>query len=100
MTTDKTTSTAGNTPAVSSAPRGFAAGSEIELDLAEPCEDVVAEFRYDTGHGGGAELYTINGGSQIELKAADSTLRRWTARVPVKSCKDAKTGDEVVVAGD
>ena len=26
----------------------------------------------------------------IELKAADSTLRRWTARVPVKSCKDAK----------
>ena len=69
----------------------IAPGSEIEidLDLAEPCEDVVAEFRYDAGHGRGAEPYTINGGSQIELKA-DSTLRRWTARVPVKSCKDAK----------
>ena len=70
----------------------IAPGSEIEiaLELAEPCEDVVAEFRYDAGHGGGAEPYKVNGSSQIELKAADSTLRRWTARVPVKSCRDAK----------
>ena len=70
----------------------IAPGSEIEiaLELAEPCEDVVAEFRYDSGHGGGAEPYKVNGSSQIELKAADSTLCRWTARVPVKSCGDAK----------
>lgn len=70
----------------------IAPGSEIEiaLELAEPCEDVVAEFRYDAGHGGGAEPYKVNGSSQIELKAADSTLCRWTARVPVKSCGDAK----------
>jgi len=69
-----------------------APGSEIEitLELAEPCEDVVAEFRYDAGHGAGAQPYKINDSSQVELKAEDSTLRRWTARVPVKSCKDAK----------
>ena len=70
----------------------IAPGSEIEIDLelAEPCEDVVAEFRYDAGHGGGAEPFKVNGSSQVELKAADSTLRRWTARIPIKSCKNAK----------
>ena len=32
---------------------------EISLELAEPCEDVVAEFRHDAGHGGGAQPYKI-----------------------------------------
>ena len=70
----------------------IAPGSEIEirLDLAEPCEEVVTEFRHDRGTGGGAEPYKVSGKSQVDLKPTDETRCHWTARVPVTSCGDAK----------
>ena len=60
----------------------------IGVTLAEPCEELSAEFlvRRSTGR---LSPFPINGTSELKLRSLDDEGRRWGARVNIEKCGEA-----------